>query len=207
MRSRLSRWLRAWTACAGLLGVHAVLAAGLSAPPPGAQAGDLVFRTGTALVSHAVMQVDDSGFSHVGMLLGGPRHWEVLHATPSEVPGRPDGVVIDDFSFFTDPALSTRHVVYHVRNASAEQRALAIASARGALDRPFKLADPAGTYCTVLVWQAWRDAGLDLEVAFTPLALPLMAGDYLLPGPLAASTHLRALADTPAAPTTPPSAP
>ena len=32
-------------------------------------------------------------FSHVGMLVGRPGHWRVLHATPSEREGQPDAVV------------------------------------------------------------------------------------------------------------------
>ncbi|MCH4270340.1 YiiX/YebB-like N1pC/P60 family cysteine hydrolase [Kerstersia gyiorum] len=192
--TRIARLCLAWV---GALLSAAALAGGSSALPPDARAGDLIFREGTEPVSDAVMTVDGGGFSHVGMLLGEPGNWQVLHATPSEVPGRPDGVVIDPLEFFTDPKLSRRHVVYHVDGTDAGQRAQAVAAARAGLGKPFRIADPAGTYCTTLVWQAWQDAGLDLEVEFTPLAIPLMQGQYLLPGRLAASPHLRPLADAP----------
>jgi len=143
-----------------------------------------------------VLAVDGGEFSHVGMLLGAPGTpgtpdaWQVIHATPSEVPGRPDGVVVDDLAFFLDPARSQTHAVYHVQ-ATPGERVQAIKNALTARNQPFRLADPAGTYCTLFIWRAWRDAGLDLEVDFTPLALPLMPGDYLLPGPLARSRYLR----------------
>jgi len=167
--------------------------------PPDSQPGDLIFRRGTSHESALVLAVDGGEFSHVGMLLGvpgtsgtpgTPGGWQVIHATPSEIPGRADGVVVDDLAFFLAPARSQHHAVYHVE-ATPEQRAQAIRQVLAARDKPFRLADPAGTYCTLLIWRAWRDAGLDLEVDFTPLALPLMPGDYLLPGPLARSRHLR----------------
>jgi len=178
---------------AGLaLSLLAVLlpAACAQALPLDSRPGDLIFRRGTSLDSALVLSVDSGEFSHVGMLLGAPGAWQVIHATPSEVPGRDDGVVIDDLAFFLDPARSQAHAVYHVQ-ASPEQRAQAIKQTLAARGLTFRLADPVGTYCTMLIWQAWLDAGLDLEVAFTPLALPLMQGDYLLPGSLARSRHLR----------------
>jgi len=179
-----------------LAGLALALLAGLLPPaqaqalPPDTQPGDLIFRRGTSLDSAVVLSVDGGEFSHVGMLLGAPGAWQVIHATPSEVPGRGDGVVIDELAFFLAPARSQTHAVYHVQ-ASPQQRAQAIKQALAARALTFRLADPAGTYCTLLIWRAWLEAGLDLEVAFTPLALPLMAGDYLLPGSLARSRHLR----------------
>lgn len=188
-----TRLIRHAYATAGLLACALAQAAGYDSLPADAQAGDLIFREGTEAVSAAVMTVDGGGFSHVGMLLGEPGNWQVVHATPSEVPGRPDGVVIDPLEFFTDAERSRRHVVYQIQGVAPEQRQQAAASAAAALGKPFRIADPAGTYCTTLVWQAWQDAGLDLEVEFTHLALPLMPGEYLLPGKLAASRHMQAL--------------
>jgi len=174
------------------------LAAGLPGTAVGAspdlpaqtQPGDLIFRRGVSAESALVRAVDGGEFSHVGLLLGAPGAWQVIHATPSEVPGRPDGVVVDALAFFLAPARSQTHAVYHV-HASPEQRAQALQHAAAARGQPFRLADPAGTYCTLLIWRAWRDAGLDLDVAFTPLALPLMPGDYLLPTTLSRSRYLR----------------
>ncbi len=160
--------------------------------PAGAQAGDLIFREGTEAISAAVMAADGGAFSHVGMLVGRPGQWHVVHATPSEVRGRPDGVVADTLAFFTDPRRSKRHVVYHVE-ASGEQRRRAVDRVQAMLGRPFRVADGAGTYCTALVWQAWKDAGLDLEVRFTSLSLPLLPGRYLLPSDLLASPRMRPL--------------
>lgn len=170
--------------------VHAPDSPGL---PPGAKAGDLIFREGTEAVSAAVLSVDGGPYSHVGMLLGSPGQWQVIHATPAEVPGRDDGVVIDALAFYLAPARALAYAVFQV-DADPAQRAAAVQAAHARLGAPFRLADPAGTYCTELVWAAWQAAGVDLDVRFTALALPLLAGDYLLPGELAASPRLQPLA-------------
>jgi len=160
--------------------------------PDAAQAGDLIFRQGTEPVSDAVMAVDGGPFSHVGMLIGQPGDWHVLHATPSEVPGRPDGVVSDTLAFFVDAKRAKRYAIYHV-DAGAAHRTRAIRDAQTMLGKPFRVADPTGTYCTVLVWNAWRQAGIDLDVPFTRLNLPLLNGEYLLPSSLLASKKLHPL--------------
>lgn len=158
--------------------------------PEGAQAGDLVFREGTETISAIVLSVDGGSFSHVGMLVGRPGSWQVVHATPSEVPGRPDGVVVDPLAFFLSPARSSRHLVLAPQKVNSEQRARAVARALNHLGTRFSMTEPDGVYCTTLVWKAWAQAGLDFETPFTWLAIPLMNGDYLLPGVLAKSRHL-----------------
>ncbi|WP_234265190.1 YiiX/YebB-like N1pC/P60 family cysteine hydrolase [Hydrogenophaga sp. NFH-34] len=165
--------------------------------PTGAKIGDLIFREGTEVVSAAVLAVDRGTFSHVGMLVRDAGQWKVVHATPSEVAGRPDSVVLDDLRFYLDPARSRRHAVFQVQ-ATELQRESAVSFALKQVGRPFSMmASEDGTYCTTLIWQAWRDAGKNLEVTFTRLNIPLMQGDYLLPGVLAKSRHLRKL-DEPA---------
>lgn len=173
--------------------------------PDAAQPGDLIFREGTEPVSDAVMAVDGGPFSHVGMLIGQPGDWHVLHATPSEVPGRPDGVVSDTLAFFVDPKRSKRYAIYHV-DADAAHRTQAVQDAQTMLGKPFRVADPTGTYCTVLVWNAWRQAGIDLDVPFTQLNLPLLNGEYLLPSSLLVSKKLHPLTPQPKAKAKPSSA-
>ena len=154
-----------------------------------AQAGDLIFRQGTEDVSLAVISLDGGPYSHVGMLLGRPGHWQVLHATPSEVPGRADGVVEDSLEFFLSPTHARLYAVYHV-DSDDGQRQHAIQAAQAMLATPFRVADPNGTYCTKLVWNAWQQAGVDMQVQFTHLNLPLMPGEYLMPNGLLASDKL-----------------
>jgi cell wall-associated NlpC family hydrolase len=160
--------------------------------PSDAAEGDLIFREGTEAVSVAVLALDRSGFSHVGMLVKERGEWAVLHATPSERAGQPDGVVIDPIAFFVHPDRARHHAVYHV-DADEPARRRAVASARAQVGRRFLLDGPDGTYCTLLVWDAWRAAGVDLEVSFEALSIPMLAGRYLLPGGLLASARLKRL--------------
>lgn len=154
------------------------------------QAGDLIFREGTETVSELVMMADSKGsYSHVGMLIGTPGAWQVIHATPEEVTGRGDAVVIDDLDFFISPERSLRYAVYRVE-ALSKQHEQAVNAALSMLGRPFSIHQGRGTYCTTLVWQAWRDAGIDLQVSYTEIQLPLFSGQYLLPSNLLASPLL-----------------
>ena len=187
-----------WLAALGLGGwlILAQAEAGELVLPGAVQPGDLIFREGTEPVSDAVMAVDGGQFSHVGMLVGEPGNWQVLHATPSEVPGRPDGVVLDTLGFFIDAKRAKRYAIYHV-DADSTRHARATQVAQAMLGKPFRVADESGTYCTVLVWEAWQRAGIDLDVSFTRLNLPLLNGEYLLPSSLMASKKLHPLALSP----------
>lgn len=188
----------AWLICL-VLALTSGTATANDALPLGAVAGDLIFREGTESVSDAVRAVDTGEFTHVGLLLGGPGRWQVLHAVPAEVAGRADGVVIDSLAFFLDRRRARNHAVFHV-HADAAQRARALAQARAMLGRPFRIADAAGSYCTALVWSAWMQAGVDLQVRFTTLPIPLLPGRYLLPSTLQHSPRLTRLPGRRAAP-------
>ena len=161
--------------------------------PPQAEAGDLLFRRGTEQVSHLVRAVDGGDFSHVGMLIGSSGHWQVLHATPSERPGQPDAVVLDTLDFFLQPQRTQAYRLYRVAaDRGARQQALEWALAQQG--QPFQLqGSEQSIYCTTLVWQAWMQAGVNLEVLFTQLDLPLLGGRYLLPSSLQRSALLQAL--------------
>ncbi|WP_233506388.1 YiiX/YebB-like N1pC/P60 family cysteine hydrolase [Comamonas sp. AG1104] len=167
--------------------------------PPQAAPGDLIFRRGTENVSHLVQAVDHGDFSHVGMLVGRPGQWQVLHATPSERPGQADAVVLDSLDFFLDAQRAQAYRLYQVASdPGTRERAVAWAMAQQG--QPFQLLGSGkGIYCTTLVWQAWLQSGADLEVVFTEVELPILGGRYLLPSSLLRSSRLRAL--TPLLPT------
>lgn len=167
--------------------------------PPQAAPGDLIFRRGSENVSHLVQAVDRSDFSHVGMLVGRPGQWQVLHATPSERPGQADAVVLDSLDFFLDAQRARAYRLYQVASDSGT-RERAVAWAMAQQGQPFQLLGSGqGIYCTTLVWQAWLQSGADLEVVFTEVELPILGGRYLLPSSLLRSSRLRAL--TPLLPT------
>ncbi|ACY30975.1 YiiX/YebB-like N1pC/P60 family cysteine hydrolase [Comamonas thiooxydans] len=161
--------------------------------PPQAAPGDLIFRRGTENVSQLVQAVDRGDFSHVGMLVGRPGQWLVLHATPSEREGQPDAVVLDSLDFFLGVQRAQAFRLYQVAaDPGARERAVAWAMAQQG--KPFQLQGSGqGVYCTTLVWQAWLQSGVDLEVVFTEVELPIFGGSYLLPGKLLRSSRLRPL--------------
>jgi len=120
--------------------------------------------------------------------------WFVLHATPSEVEGRADTVVLDPIGFFTSPARSQLHVVYHVTDADDAQRRAAVDTALAQLGKPFSLTKAEGVYCTELVYDAWLSGGVNLEVRFHKISLLLFPErELLLPSSLLASPKLERL--------------
>ena len=161
--------------------------------PPQAASGDLLFRRGSENVSHLVQAVDGGSFSHVGMLIGSPGQWQVLHATPSERPGQPDAVVLDSLDFFLSPQRTRSYRLYQV-SADRSARQQAVAWAQAQQGRPFHMQDAQqGIYCTTLVWQAWKQAGVEMNARFTEVELPILGGRYLLPSGLLHSSQLQAL--------------
>ena len=195
MRSALHR-----LSVGGVLALWAVLAGAQVQLPADAQAGDVIFRQGTEAVSHMVRAVDQGVYSHVGLLVGQPGAWQVVHATPAERPGQPDAVVLDSLEFFLAPQRARAFAVDRVDAPSAQARQQAVAWALAQVGRPFALqgtdhaagADD-GIYCTTLVWQAWQRSGLDWQVAFIQVQMPLLGGRYLLPSALAQSPRLQRL--------------
>ncbi len=181
-----------------------LLAQPLPSLPIGTQAGDVIFRQGTEAVSHMVRALDQGVYSHVGLLVGQPGAWQVVHATPAERPGQPDAVVLDSLEFFLAPQRARAFAVDRVDAPSAQARQQAVAWALAQVGRPFALqgTDHAagaaastddGIYCTTLVWQAWQTSGLDWQVAFIQVQMPLLGGRYLLPSALAQSPRLQRL--------------
>jgi cell wall-associated NlpC family hydrolase len=177
-----------------------VLPAGLTAR---LQAGDLIFRIGDSWQSeivrgmeHGTVDQRPAGdpYSHVGMLVGNPTHWQVLHAVPAELPGRADAVVLDDLDFFLAPERAQGAAIYRV-DADASARAKAVANAMQRLGTPFRIVenDHEGQYCTTLVWYAWQHAGIPLSARFDNLNVPFAAGQYLLPHSLRIAPELHLL--------------
>lgn len=190
MNSLLSLSIKQWLITVILTVIsHSSLAQSIDLDSFPIQSGDIIFREGTEPVSMAVMSYDDSGYSHVGMLYKQQDKWFVIHATPSEVKGRKDSVVIDELSFYIAKERSKRFAIYKVA-ATKQQYQQAIDFTLKQLGVIFHFNEQQGTYCTLLIYRAWQVAGIDLQVNFTHLNIPFMAGDYLLPKELKNSKYL-----------------
>lgn len=158
------------------------------------RSGDLIFRQGTQPVSDIVLNIDNGGYSHVGMLYKDEEKnsWYVIHATPSELEGRADSVVLDELAFYVAKQNAKKYAIYQVK-ATTEQHKQAISYAYKQLGVPFDITAKQGTYCTLLVVSAWQAANIDFHVSFTHINMPLVAGNYLLPKELRASEKLKEL--------------
>ncbi|MDR2690327.1 MAG: hypothetical protein LBB76_11305 [Azoarcus sp.] len=182
-----------WTVFIGTRAAPIVLAAEIDAR---LQAGDLVFRIGNEWQSDVVRHAGERGdpYSHVGMLIGTPGRWQILHAVPAEVPGRESAVVRDDLDFFLAPERTRGIAIYRVE-ADDEARAAALRHAQQRLGTPFRIVenDREGQYCTTLIWYAWQRAGIDLGAKFDYLNVPLASGHYLLPHSLRTAKRLHLL--------------
>jgi hypothetical protein len=164
------------------------------------QPGDLIFRIGDSWQSDVVRGVASTRrqnkrgdpYSHVGMLVGSPGHWQVVHAVPAEIPGRADAIMRDDLDFFLSPERARGVSIYRVSAADAS-RAAAVEYVLQRLGTPFRIVgnDHEGLYCTTLVWAAWQRAGVDLGARFERLEVPFSAGDYLLPHSLRTAPGLQ----------------
>ncbi len=180
--------------------------AGPSGPPLKANAlaagsetwrsGDLIFRRGEGIASQAVLAADPrSPFSHVGLFVRSPQGAFVVSALPAE--GSATGSVRSDpLARFLAPESATAIAVYRLRGEPERARraaevALGWATRRLPFDDRFDLETPDRVYCTELVRNAYRAAGLDLvDGRLDRLDLPLRSGLYLLPSRLQASRHL-----------------
>lgn len=160
-------------------------------PEQSIKSGDLIFREGTELVSGAVLTVDNGGYSHVGTLYQKDNKWSVIHATPSEHKGIDDSVVIDSIDFYLSKQRAKRYAIYRVISANEEQEQKVIEYLNSQLGKPFDIRGINGTYCTLLILNAWHIAGIDLQVQYSTIDLPFIKGRYLLPKDLRESKNLK----------------
>ncbi|OAT46363.1 hypothetical protein M997_2240 [Proteus hauseri ATCC 700826] len=143
------------------------------------KSGDLVFRDGDEVISDIIKQVDNSGFSHVGMLWITEEGIQVIHSTPSEHPNIKDGVTIDSLEFFTSRAKPNSVRFYQVKGDDvARDKALHIALNR--VGENFSIYPEQGVYCTELVADAWLKAGISISTGTKILNIPFISDRPLI---------------------------
>lgn len=181
------------TLCAGFL-LPALLTAALplraAVPPPGIQSGDLVFRDGGEAISDIVRSIDNSGFSHVGIVDITPEGTYVIHATPQEHPDGISGVNRDPLDFFIEHAKDGQ-VAWYAVQADSENHRRARDNALAQLGTPFSINPQDGLYCTQLAADTWQSAGVTIITGKTRLSLPLAEEPLILPENITHSPQLR----------------
>ena len=134
------------------------------------QVGDVVFRRGGGVTSHAVLMAEKDGvYSHVGIVVDSAGVPMIVHAVPDEpdFEGDIDRVKLDRPEvFFKRSRASQGAVLRHgdsivARQAAAE--ALKVYRRHVAFDHDYDDSDTTRMYCTELVTHAFLRAGRPLQ--------------------------------------------
>lgn len=158
------------------------------------RSGDLIFRHGTGLEAAAVGALDDSGYTHVGLLVRRGDKWNVIHVAPSG-PGSSSGGRVEEVSVehFANADRATAMAVFRAAGDGA-QRAAAVAFAEQHLGVPFddgyRYSDDDAIYCTELVAKAFATAGIAIADWRNAVRPPLADEAILRPADLIRSGAL-----------------
>ena len=163
--------------------------------------GDLVFRRGTGLTSHTVLIADNRGnYSHVGIVADSAGVMMVVHAVPGEpdYEGDPDRVKMEPpEKFFSSLNASLGEVCRptdSVAGRRAAEAAMAFYHRRPLFDHQYDSQDTTKLYCTQLVIEAYRKAGVQLTGPPThTFTLPCMSCICWLPSDIYQSDQLRSV--------------
>ena len=133
------------------------------------QTGDLVFRRGTGMTSHAVLMADHGGrFSHIGIVVDSAGIAMVVHAVPGEpdYEGDPDRVKMESASKFFSTFNASLGEVCRPTDSVASQIAANAAveyyRRKVLFDHQYDNNDTTSLYCTELVMDCFRKAGIEL---------------------------------------------
>ena len=131
--------------------------------------GDVVFRRGSGVTSHAVIALDRQGeYSHVGIVVDSAGVKMVVHAVPGEpdYEGDPDRVKMDPPEKFFSTINAQLGEVCRPKDSlvalRAAEEALKIYRRHTLFDDSYDENDTTSMYCTELVVYAFRKAGKEL---------------------------------------------
>jgi hypothetical protein len=166
------------------------------------QAGDIVFRRGTGMVSHAVLTADRGGaYSHTGIVVDDGGVLKIVHV----VPGEPDANGVKDRIKAEAPELffaldnAVEGAVMRIQNEEdiaerAARRALALVETGVAFDHDYDLQDTTRMYCTELLQFVFERERCDLtDGARSHISIPGFAGEYILPTDIQDSPRVRSI--------------
>lgn len=150
--------------------------------------GDLVFRCGVSVESHAVMDMDKTQgkYSHIGIAINDGDKWCVVHAVPGENVDGVDRVKIEpiDTFFLTTRAVHGALMRLNGCDKHAAQQAARVAKSYIGVefDDHYDWNDSTRLYCTELVYRAYKKVGVDLRGdRITHVSLPFFKGDIVFP--------------------------
>ncbi len=162
------------------------------------QAGDVVFRRGGGLESHAVLLMDSEGeYSHVGIVVDTMGRKMIVHAVPGEpdFEGDVDRVKLDSVEKFFSPLYAvTGAVVRPTDNRCGQKAAMKALELfrRGVLfDDDYDMSDTTKFYCTELVLWVFERSGMKLlHTSPNHVELPMLKADVYYPSDVYHSKYL-----------------
>ena len=157
--------------------------------------GDIIFRRGISFVSNLVLERDsESPYSHVGIISFEGNKPFVIHAVPDESETEIDYVRKDPLNLFLRKDRASAYAVSRCVDEDAAVKASKLSidfyNSKIIFDDGFSLLDTSKFYCTELVWQAYKHAGVNLtDNKFDTLSIPIGENPFLLPGSILLSPH------------------
>ena len=165
------------------------------------QVGDVVFRRGGGLESHAVLIMDSEGeYSHVGIVVDTMGRKMIVHAVPGEpdYEGDVDRVKLDSVEKFFSPVYAVQGAVTRPADSCCARKAAMKAKElfrRGVLfDDDYDMSDTTKMYCTELVLWVFERSGMRL-LHTTPnhVELPMLKADVYYPSDVYHSKYLHTI--------------
>lgn len=162
------------------------------------QTGDLVFRMGRGMESHAVVAADrDAMFSHVGLLVQENGRWMVLHAVPGEEEetGGKEQLKKDPLPLYLAPDRAVAACVLRYDTTPEVLEEVARHAFRlyqkGLLfDNKYDMTDSSRMYCTEYISYVYAFIGVDLPEGRSH-RFPMVKSPLVYPIDLSKNQHLR----------------
>jgi len=162
------------------------------------QNGDLIFRRGRSVESHAVLITDPgSRFSHVGMVIIENETPFVVHAVPGENKYGPDYIRKEKVQEFLAPEKASAYSIYRSSfskevNTKAAQIASRLYKEKVLFDKSFDLTTTDQIYCTELILVAFQAASNNaLKLNTTQLDVLFGKLEILMPENIIEDSHFQ----------------
>ena len=150
---------------------------------PQLEIGDWVLRAGTATDSQFIMQLSQSHYSHIGMIIQTTPKLLIIHATTDDYLPEKDQVLITPLAHFLSPQLATHYLILRPTFLSISQKQNITKIILKEKGKPFILNNKENPhlYCSTLLANAIKQEYPDFSPKWKTLSTVPFDGDYLFP--------------------------